>query len=216
MSDRSSESIGSRQLREDQKTLRKLRKQLRQIEHLELLSRHLNDEEAAKLARRDEYRAQLDELTSAYPNNELSLLADHGNEATVDISDLAEIEESHDYVDDDSLGQLVEGFKKLGCYDEQQVLGAGSKSDEEADAKTGCSQVLKKAEIQDTDKLVDEKITSQTEVGTKSEPPKRRKKSTKKSAITFDIVSERSAHADLITTVDVCLESQIIVTGRQV
>lgn len=211
MRDRSSDSIDSRQLREDQKTLRKLRKQLRQIEHLELLSRHLNNDEAAKVARRDEYRAQLDEITSAYPNNELSLLADHGNEATVDISDLADIEESHDYVDDDSLGQLVDGFKKLGCYDEQQVLGASPQDEEAEETENGCSVDLSKAENKDTDKPVDEK----TEVERKSES-KRRRKSTKKCAITFDIVNERMAHADLITTVDVCLESQIIVTGRQV
>ncbi len=64
-------------LNEDQKKFRKLRKVLRQIEHLQLLTRPLNSEEKLKLSKRSCYRDELNQLTSKYKaNNELFMLLD--------------------------------------------------------------------------------------------------------------------------------------------
>lgn len=68
--------MSERQFKDDQKQFRKLRKLLRQIEHLELVPRALNDEEKQKLSKRSEYRSRLNELNAIYKNGELLVVVD--------------------------------------------------------------------------------------------------------------------------------------------
>ena len=49
-------------LSEEDRLIRKLRKKLRQIEHLEGLDRELNDEEEAKVEKKDEIRRELKQI----------------------------------------------------------------------------------------------------------------------------------------------------------
>lgn len=49
--------------------LRKLRKKLRQVEHLERLSRPLNEEEAEKVSKKDEFRAALQRILAQLPSS---------------------------------------------------------------------------------------------------------------------------------------------------
>lgn len=242
----SNKSISQQQLREDQKQFRKLRKLLRQIEHLELLTRQLNEEEEAKVDKRDEYRTRLGEITRAYQNGELmEQLIDENNDLTsssiaevveeTNVCDLADIEESHDYVDNDPLDELADQFENLGRGKEVgQVLGMSndeaesSKPLDEAQCqfttkktkkskKNACAEVkeLKSSEeCEQTARVEKVDETPSLLKDEKNETKLKKKKTLAKNVVYFDAHNQRSVHVDLITTVDVCLESQIIVTGR--
>lgn len=240
--DESNKSISQQQLREDQKQFRKLRKLLRQIEHLELLTRQLNEEEEAKVDKRDEYRARLVEITRAYQNGELMELIDENNDVTsssiaevveeTNVCDLADIEESRDYVDKDTLDELADQFENLGRGKEvSQVLGVSNDETESSkpldeaqftkktkkSKKNACAnkELKSNEECEQTarvEKVVDE--TSSLLKDEKNETKQKKKKTLAKNLVYFDAHNQRSIHVDLITTVDVCLESQLIVTGR--
>lgn len=147
-------------LKEDQKQFRKLHKYLRQIEHLELLVRQLNEEELQKVAKRDEYRAR---LASAYRTGELS------EEVRVNSID----DNSHSITETLEIVEIDDG----GCRKEAEPVPAEAKKDE--NVKRGNRKTEKK-----------------------SQP------------INFDTLNKTVAHADLITAVDICVESKLVVTGR--
>lgn len=81
--------LPNKNLLDDEKKYRKLRKVLRQIENLNLLPRCLNEEEKAKVLKRDEYRRQLKELNIKYPNNELSFRDNQNSSFELDQSQIS-------------------------------------------------------------------------------------------------------------------------------
>ena len=124
------------QLKEDQKQFRKLRKLLRQIEHLELLTRQLNEEEEEKVARRDEYRLRLIELTSSYKPDELINLIDE-NETTETIANQEDEDQEEEIVatPPDEVNELVEKFEKMGQIEDVLVENEQEKKVKEEEEK---------------------------------------------------------------------------------
>ena len=74
-------------LLEDQKNFRKLRKILRQIEHLRILPRTLNKDEESKVAKRMFYRSQIEALNLKYVNQTELLTESHDKEADDDMTE---------------------------------------------------------------------------------------------------------------------------------
>lgn len=185
-------------LREDQKQFRKLRKLLRQIEHLELVTRKLNEEEEQKVARRDEYRLRLIELTSSYKGDELIRLIDE-NSTTKNIGgNQEESYQEQDVVEAsaDDLNELVEEFEKMG-----------HKSEPEPEPEL--SEVVNTAPtITTTEKKEEKKVEVDTKI------PSEKKKKKKPTVVTFDAFTNPSVHVDLITAVDIYPDLDLIVTGR--
>lgn len=184
-------------LREDQKQFRKLRKLLRQIEHLELVTRKLNEEEEQKVARRDEYRLRLIELTSSYKGDELIRLIDENSTTTTNIDgNQEESYQDQDVVEasTDDLNELVEEFEKMGHKSEPEP------------------EVVEVVNTTPTITKEEKKEEKKVEVETKI--PSEKKKKKKPTVVTFDAFTKPAVHVDLITAVDIYPDLGLIVTGR--
>ncbi|XP_045606765.1 dynein assembly factor with WD repeat domains 1 [Procambarus clarkii] len=80
------------------KAIRKIRKKLRQIEHLELLGRELNDEEALKVSRKIDLRKDLRKLLKEHPQDENDVMkrqSIHHNEEESNIKKSKSIDSSN-------------------------------------------------------------------------------------------------------------------------
>ncbi|KAK3856014.1 hypothetical protein Pcinc_037618 [Petrolisthes cinctipes] len=70
---------GQRQLSPEDKVIRRIRKKLRQIEHLELLDRELNDEELLKICQKEELREELQKLLKEHRPDEADIMKRPGD-----------------------------------------------------------------------------------------------------------------------------------------
>lgn len=214
---------------DDEKKYRKLRKVLRQIEHLEVLPRPLNEEEKQKVLKRNIYRAQLKELNIKYPNNELlfrdnqntscefdnshttTVNDQHLNLSDVDVNLSNQVEEIHNESFDTNLDELTSQMNSLIIEKPvtQEVIN-------EPVQDPIPNQTLEHKPVQ---KQAQEDKKQQPEIKLKVTETKTKKKpiETKpiiKPVICFDTNEIKNAHADLIVSLDLCTESELIVTGR--
>lgn len=197
----------------DQKAFRKLRKVLRQIEHLQILPRPLNEEEKEKVSKRTTYRDQLNALNSKYKNGELSLLGtSFSTETTIESS----INDSETKVpeDDESQDIQTESFEKPEDDSFNRNLDNITSQIENIDLDK--QQESPKA-AKEVEKSV-EKISPAQEaiVPTESmQKPPKKKVPPPKPKIAYDTVDLVDCHQDLIVSIDVCTESNIIMTASR-
>lgn len=189
-------------LSEDQKKFRKLRKILRQIEHLLLLPRELNNEEKLKVAKRAVYREQMLELNKKYQNGELLLL--DSRDTTIDSEDSQFIQNisasfTENTIPEESSASLENEIDELSTKLDNIIIQEPNETKVEKPIQTEEKIEPKEKPIEEVKPKEKVKI-----VPTKISKPK----------ITFDTVSVENAHEDLIVCLDVCPKAQLIVTGR--
>lgn len=194
-------------LAEDQKQFRKLRKLLRQIEHLQLLTRPLNDEEKAKLAKRVYYRERLNELTSIYRKGELYADSTFDTEPSLTSAEASrcEVEQICDEEEEDEQEQPNESSSALPAAGESDIDMLTSKLsgiviDEQQSAPAA-------AEVKQT--------ATETKSTAPVQPPVAVKKKPVKPKVTYDFASNQNVHEDLILSVDVNVQFGLVVTGSR-
>jgi hypothetical protein len=198
---------------DDEKKFRKLRKVLRQIEHLKLLARELNDEEKEKVSKQKIYKKQLKDLNLKYPNNELTFRDNQNTSVELEQSNQAEEKEEEKTVNTSE----IEVNLPTVIQPDIQIDELTSKLDSLNIEKSNIEEeVVEKKEaivepIPEPIKKVQEEITVKK--------PKKNLKpvvAEPKQVVCFETFEIKDAHDDLIVSLDVYSESELIVTGRLV
>jgi WD40 repeat protein len=214
-------------LYEDQKNYRKLRKILRQIEHLVILPRNLNKEEENKVSKRKFYRDQLEALNLKY-KNQSELLTDT-------IEKEAEISEPSSFLTNEVIEEKHLDTENI--YISSTEI-EGEKNENESHAEESCEvskeiTVTKKKnkKSKKSKKTVDIDELAQKMENIALESPESQEKNilvpkaqsqklitTEKPKkyipkISFSTQLIENAHEDLILSIDVCSESNLIVTA---
>ena len=200
-----------KELFDDEKKFRKLRKVLRQIEHLKLLTRELNDEEKEKVSKQKIYKKQLKDLNLKYPNNELTFRDNQNTSVELEQSNQAEEEEKTVNTSE------IEVNLPMVMQPDVQIDELTSKLDSLNIEKPNIKEeVVEKKEA--IEQPIPEPIKKvQEEIAVKK--PKKNLKpvvAEPKQVICFETFEIKDAHDDLIVSLDVCCESELIVTGRLV
>ena len=218
-------------LYEDQKNYRKLRKILRQIEHLVILPRNLNKEEENKVSKRKFYRDQLEALNLKY-KNQSELLTDT-NEKEADLSEPSSfltnetIEEKH--LDTENIHIASTEIKEEKNENESHAEENCEVSKEITVTKKKNKKSKKSKETVDIDELAEKMENIVLESPESQEKkilvPKADNKAQSQKLITtekpkkyipkisFSTQLIENAHEDLILSIDVCSESNLIVTA---
>jgi hypothetical protein len=203
----------SNQFSEDMKKARKLRKKLRQIEHLLLLARPLNKEETKKVVERDTYRQQFALLNSIYKNGELYENESFNNSTTSPVN--AQLETS----DQQNQNQYY-------SFQDVEEEGEGEEEDQEEEKQAEIEEEPIIEIERDEEKKEDNKLEQmyskkeQIQINIEKEEnksQKQNKKVLKKSLLkpTFETNGNmENIHDDLILSIDICEKSNLIVTGR--
>lgn len=230
----------------DQKKYRKIRKCLRQIEHLQLLTRELNHEEKQKVHRRKEYREQLNRLTHKYMNEESFFNLDDSSMSavTADTSQAQVANTEDNAVLDELAEELSQQMDKISIEDEEKEeevespvvvpeeikpIAEDVEPKELAPVESNefkvvekKSKIAKKANAEAKNK---EAVEAVKEVK-KSQPQARKEPKQKavevpkapakpaKPNVSFRTFKFNDAHEDLIVSIDLCIEFNLIVTGR--
>ncbi len=198
---------------DDEKKFRKLRKVLRQIEHLKLLARELNDEEKEKVSKQKIYKKQLKDLNLKYPNNELTFRDNQNTSVELEQSNQAEEKEEEKTVDTSE----IEVNLPTVIQPDIQIDELTSKLDSLNIEKSNIEEevVEKKEAIVEP---IPEPIKKVQEVITVKKPKKNLKPvvAEPKQVVCFETFEIKDAHDDLIVSLDVYSESELIVTGRLV
>ncbi len=222
----------SKSFNDDQKKYRKIRKYLRQIEHLQLLTRDLNDEEMLKVKRKQLYREQLNHLTAKYVNyesffeqNETSAL----NESSSSVKHQAEHEVSvTSQVVQEEAEKAEEERKRIEVEVDNLAAELTEKLSVEAKVELSVPNEVTKLEgvevkINQTNKKnkkgVEKKLPVLEPAEAVTIPKVEKAKSNKVEATkpfnVFKTNQVEEAHEDLITSVDVCTETNMVVTGSR-
>ncbi len=207
---------------DDQRKYRKIRKYLRQIEHLQLLTRDLNDEEKLKVKRKKHYREQLNSLTSKYANDELffdnettalnesTVSARHEvsvtSQAVQEEVEKAEEEKERFEAEVDNLAVELNDKLSVESVDEQIAPAEAAEVKTNETRKKKINNAEKKAAVVDVSETVVKPKVEKVKV-TKVEPAK--------PFVVFETFKVEEAHEDLIVSVDVCTESNMVVTGSR-
>lgn len=228
----------------DQKKYRKIRKCLRQIEHLQLLTRELNHEEKQKVHRRKEYREQLNHLTHKYMNEESFFNLDDSSMSavTADTSQAQVANTEDNAVLDELAEELAQQMDKISIEDEDKEEGLESpvvvpeeikpivddvEPTEQAPVESNEFKVVEKKSkkakkaVAEAKKVVEAvKEVKKPQTQTQKEPrqkavevPKAPPKPAKPN-VSFRTFKFNDAHEDLIVSIDLCIEFNLIVTGR--
>lgn len=237
----------------DQKKYRKIRKYLRQIEHLQLLTRELNHEEKQKVHRKKEYREQLNKLTHKYMNEESFFNLDDSSMSAVTVDTSQAVANTEDNaVLDELTEELAQQMDKISIEDE--------KKDEEREEEKVESPVVELEEIKpvvdvaepreqapvesnefkvvekkskkakkaaaESVQVVEDKKVVESVKETKKPQPQAKKEPKQKAVevpkplqpakpnVSFRTFKFNDAHEDLIVSIDLCIEFNLIVTGR--
>jgi len=198
---------------DDEKKFRKLRKVLRQIEHLKLLARELNDEEKEKVSKQKIYKKQLKDLNLKYPNNELTFRDNQNTSVELEQSNQAEEKEEEKTVNTSEIEVNLPTVIQPDIQIDELTSKLDSLNIEKSDIE---EEVVEKKEaivepIPEPIKKVQEEITVKK--------PKKNLKpvvAEPKQVVCFETFEIKDAHDDLIVSLDVYSESELIVTGRLV
>ncbi len=198
---------------DDEKKFRKLRKVLRQIEHLKLLARELNDEEKEKVSKQKIYKKQLKDLNLKYPNNELTFRDNQNTSVELEQSNQAEEKEEEKTVNTSEIEVNLPTVIQPDIQIDELTSKLDSLNIEKPDIE---EEVVEKKEaivepIPEPIKKVQEEITVKK--------PKKNLKpvvAEPKQVVCFETFEIKDAHDDLIVSLDVYSESELIVTGRLV
>ena len=127
---KNNETSDNSELFDDQKKIRKLRKNLRQIEHLQLLTRPLNSDEKLKVSRRLFYREQLSALNIKYKNVDIiednletTYDSDESRQTSFNASYVSEKEEKTTIISESfekNVAELSLHFNSLLIHDETE------------------------------------------------------------------------------------------------
>jgi hypothetical protein len=197
---------------DDEKKFRKLRKVLRQIEHLKLLARELNDEEKEKVSKQKIYKKQLKDLNLKYPNNELTFRDNQNTSVELEQSNQAEEKEEKTVNTSE-----IEVNLPTVIQPDIQIDELTSKLDSLNIEKSN----IEEEEVEKKEAIVEpipEPIKKVQEVITVKKPKKNLKPvvAEPKQVVCFETFEIKDAHDDLIVSLDVYSESELIVTGRLV
>jgi hypothetical protein len=231
-------------LNEDRRKYRKLRKLLRQIEHLHLASRELNDEEKLKLSKRKQYRKELNALTEKYVDS-MPMLQDENpnqsfsNQVEEENTDIRceEVTEENQFLSESNVEQVYQEAEKNSEFVETEKLENLSERADELPVSNLRLESQPNEEMKEEEATIEQKpvkskkkSNKQTPVGQPIQPiqpvqpvrpvvnPVQAKKVPKPIAkppkISFDTFSKSDAHRELIICTDICLETGYIATGR--
>ncbi len=197
---------------DDEKKFRKLRKVLRQIEHLKLLARELNDEEKEKVSKQKIYKKQLKDLNLKYPNNELTFRDNQNTSVELEQSNQAEEKEEKTVNTSE-----IEVNLPTVIQPDIQIDELTSKLDSLNIEKSN----IEEEEVEKKEAIVEpipEPIKKVQEEITVKKPKKNLKPvvAEPKQVVCFETFEIKDAHDDLIVSLDVYSESELIVTGRLV
>lgn len=198
---------------DDEKKFRKLRKVLRQIEHLKLLARELNDEEKEKVSKQKIYKKQLKDLNLKYPNNELTFRDNQNTSVESEQSNQAEEKEEEKTVDTSEIEVNLPTVIQPDIQIDELTSKLDSLNIEKPDIE---EEVVEKKEA--IVEPIPEPIKKVQEVITVKKPKKNLKPvvAEPKQVVCFETFEIKDAHDDLIVSLDVYSESELIVTGRLV
>ena len=223
---------------EDGKTIRKLRKVLRQIEHLGLVTRPLNDEEKAKLARRAEYRKELLLLNEkCAQHSRESQVEQEQNDSKSDIDDshliltntslelIQQDNESASYENHsesfsatlDQLSSQLEQYKieENQTKHDDPVAAAGESVKADRSVSKQEEQTKQTKDESNSNMIKTKQQGYQQPKAMQVETVAKKVEPIAKRVIQFECpVNDPNAHEDLIVSVDVCMDSKLIVTGR--
>ncbi|KAL4221254.1 hypothetical protein ACF0H5_019518 [Mactra antiquata] len=206
--------------------IRKLRKKLRQIEHLEAIDRDLNDEEVSKCMKKEEIRDELLELLVAYNSQQTSdtdldtSITTSVN--TADLSTSTPVEVQEKIIDTDDVNPIINDDNGVTINGTDDVLvDSTEKSEQTSNANVNNSNGVKTQEEQIKSTSPSKKLTTSNNPKQKSETPPTKKnksktgertKSDKWCNISFS-VSMLESHNDLITSVD-CIDGLMVSGSR--
>ena len=223
---------------EDQKNYRKLRKILRQIEHLVILPRNLNKEEESKVSKRKFYRDQLEALNLKY-KNQIELLTETHEKET-------ELSEPNSFLLDEAIEEKhldSENIQIAATVEEEKGEEFNSKIVSEIETKgeqlevpnTIISPKKKNKKTKKTKETVDIDELAQKleniELGSKETKENKQLDNSKETIIksqkvltaekpkkaqvkaSFSTQLIENAHEDLILTIDICTEFNLIATA---
>ena len=218
-------------LNEDRKKHKKLRKLLRQIVHLQLQTRPLNDEEKIKVSKREKYMEELRLLNLKY--NDTDFLLDK-SEATFEstfeqtndsIPNSSMIEQETDENVIKQVDELSEMFDAIAINANESEQVEPIEQIEQIEPEQLKQNKKKKKKSQKQEEKTEESIknekelpvleTKQVKVEEKiipQIPPKQKVKP--KPKFSFETIDVANAHEDLIVSVDICGEFGLVVTGR--
>ncbi len=219
---------------DEKKKVRKLRKYLRQIEHLKLLTRPLNEEEKSKVANRYVYRKELDELTAR-----LNYSLDESVETFAEFelnqfkpNDLSQepIEEENKIVHEKEerleeeniereIDQLTESFKSLAkeeITESKDTILTGETANQPNPKRNKKQQKKVQQQQQEQAELYEKELKKsqlQSKVNVESSS-KALKIEKPKAKLFYDCKSLIDVHENLVTCLDIDSKASIVVTGR--
>jgi len=217
----------------DQRIFRKTRKYLRQIEHLMLLTRELNHEEKLKIRRRNQYREQLKTLTNKYKNDEeffnLDSTIDDSITSTIPNDSIDQTDNKAELSFESTLNEINKKFDKISLEESNETEDKILTEDNSLEKSEANDLETVEIEIDETKKVESEV----KDVSKKPEKPKAKEVSISKAEIPkktkiikpkfeapnlksyFKTLELEDAHEDLIVSIDLCAESNLIVTGSR-
>ena len=247
---KANETTQSYGFQEDSKRYRKLRKLLRQIEHLQLVARPLNDEEKYKCSKRDSYRKELNALNEKYSNSQLlsELKKDENisfeqdesnshlflNNSEIEISFTQPNAENNTSLDDElnnKLANLTLDAKTEHSYtmaeddnnknqplveSNEQINNSETKHETQNNAAQSKKSKKQKNKQPQQEKSQSEsvEVSNITSTTTAVQPTQTQPQAKLKPKIFYDHFEIENSHEDIIVSMDISIESNLIVTGR--
>ena len=245
---KANETTQSYGFQEDSKRYRKLRKLLRQIEHLQLVARPLNDEEKYKCSKRDSYRKELNALNEKYSNSQLlsELKKDENisfeqdesnshlflNNSEIEISFTQPNAENNISLDDELNNKLAnltldtktehtdamaeeENNKNIPSVESNEQIN-NSESNQETQNNAAQSKKSKKQKNKQPqqEKSQPVEVSNITLTTNAVQPTQTQPQAKLKPKIFYDHFEIENSHEDIIVSMDISIESNLIVTGR--
>jgi WD40 repeat protein len=226
-------------LEKDQRNFKKLRKTIRQIEHLQLLKRPLNEEEKIKVSKRAIYREQLSTLNAKYLNNsdllkgsfETSMNSDAHGELILD----EECESSTNLIDqqasddaqDEASTECHQSIEKNSSFEKNMndisaqlsTILVDADDEERATNKSEKKNIFSILEQSDFEKNAKnnrkEQQLTDSKKANKVDMKKQQQQNASKKKIVYKSKEFSDLHEDLIVSVDICVEHRLILTASR-
>lgn len=207
-------------LAQDQKRFRRLRKALRQIENLNLLQRNLNQEEKHKISKRSLFREELKQLFEKYPNGELLSYDSRENtfetEESIISSGNAPLQNENSF----EIHHLTDKLNQIELKEADDIqINSTPEIQFLKSEKLETSETNFESSNQCEDLCVDQQKVKTESLKAKDQIKLLKIASdnhqVKKKDFTFDTITVTDAHQDLITCVDIDGKNELVVTGSR-